>query len=173
MHPFDRKNAYKWTCWQKNFVFPNRQPKQEQRKLVYYALQGGGRRQSTRVSSPRGQKYFFECKKIQERDDKKTPCSEGCGTGCCHNSGLFLTTRSFRIIRIIRITLTTLIIQTTQTILLNPFMLIIHRICALSGQRYKIPSPPASKRGEYFSLLNKYKNDAGGVNTSYKVNLCR
>ena len=152
MHPFDRKNVYKWTCWQKNFVFPNRRPKQEQRKLTYYALQGGGRRQSTRVSSPRGQKYFLSVKNTRKRR-QAPPCSEGCGTGCCHNSGLFLTTRSFRIIRIIRITLTTLIIliiQTTQTILLNPFMLIIHRICALSGQRYKIPSPLASKRGEIF-----------------------
>lgn len=30
-------------------------------------------------------------------------------------------------------------------------------------QRYKIPSPPASKRGEYFSLLNKYKMTHEGL----------
>ena len=77
MHLFDRKNAYKWTCWQKNFVFPNRRPKQEQRKLTYYALQGGGRRQSTRVSSPRGQKYFFECEKYKKEMTRKHPAPRG------------------------------------------------------------------------------------------------
>ena len=150
MHPFDRKNAYKWTCWQKNFVFPNRRPKQEQRKLTYYALQGGGRRQSTRVSSTRGQKYFFECEKYKKETTRKHPAPRGMGTGCCHNSGLFRITRSFRSIRTTRITRSTRITQTTQTILPNPFMLIIHRICALSGQRYKITSPLANKRGEIF-----------------------
>ena len=79
-------------------------------------------------------------------------------TGCCHNSGLFRITRSFRSIRTTRstrstrITLTTRIIQTTQTILPNPFMLIIHRICALSAQRYKIPSPLAFQGSFLFRL---------------------
>ena len=127
---------------------------------------------------PEVKSIFLSVKNTRKRRQENT-LLRGMETGCCHNSGLFRITRSFRSIRItlttrtIRITLTTRIIQTTRTILPNPFMLIIHRICALSGQRYKIPSPLASKRGEIFLSSEQIQNDAGGVNTSYKVNLCR
>ena len=48
---------------------------------------------------------------------------------------------------------------------------IVSALCLVKDT--KSPLPLQTNGEKYFSLLNKYKNDAGGVNTSYKVNLCR